>query len=650
MNYFLLICFIYYRSTANIVNAAHKVISSGASSQSKNIRQKMNPNRGAGSTPRIVACADGKAEGMSLCYSKKCSDVFMGVILRNPTNSSSCFLEANFVVKSIQKKLDSGEYTPETSTAVLYRTNAQSRLLEEACVNNNLPYVILGKATSFYKRREIKDCLCFLRWLYNGRDKGSMIRAFQTPSRGLGDKAIEQFDQYCSSVEQAEPNIGMPKLTALDVLLSFTSPEEDWMPTRKDAIATRPLKLFTEFAEQMHSLRDMAYAEPVETTLAHVIDGFGLISHLDKTSDSKAEFEERQRNVQELQQATRKYTKDGPCLQAGPSEAGKSPLGEFLDDVALVTETANEADEEDGKPKNKRFVVSLMTIHASKGMEFDGVFVVGNEDKNFPSSQAIQAGKGSVALEEECRLCYVAMTRAKSELFLTWRKEVAEFASNAATGFRYVKRDRSRFLDALVKKKEGSETAEASKRDGANGSIPSNDVPQRRKGQPSRSYSSTALSPPPRQRQPSSSTSAPRASSTFSAINGRSGPGRSSAASPHSTHLPRPQREFPRDPPKPDNNHLVSRFTQRNEHEVAAAPRQVQRKKKAPPARQVAASTMDSTWFYPVGSKVIHKKHGRGLVLNPPPPSDKMLVRVKFEDGQSHDVPAQGDELRPDLF
>ena len=575
--------------------------------------------------------------------------------------------------------LASGHYTPSSSVAILYRTNAQSRLLEEACVNNNLPYVILGKATSFYKRREVKDCLCFLRWLYNGRDKGSMIRAFQTPSRGLGEKGIQQFEEYCTLMDEAYAKAGRARPTQLDILFSLPYPEEEGMPIRKDMIATRPLKLFTEFARQMEGLRERAYSEPVEKVLAAVINEFGLMAHFDKTSDSKAEFEERQSNVQELQQATRRYTDDGPCLQDKIStnednnalDLGsiKSPLGAFLDDVALVTETASERDDNGGS-KQDRFVVSLMTIHASKGMEYDGVFVVGNEDDNFPSSQAIQAGKGSVELAEECRLCYVAMTRAKSDLFMTWRREAAVFTPNTDSGFRFVKRNRSRFLDALVAKKKNAEKAsssEGSPNMARNGSLPyMDDGGGTRKNGLVSPGQKTANNSDARLRQ-SKGPGASRSYSNGASTNYQERLNRVvSSSSPAVTRRPAPKPSNPNQSPSPTapRQRSVATTTTSSRGTTLDAPPppsrplsrsapSVANPQRQPPKRKKAAATMDSTWFYPVGSSVVHTRHGRGLVLNPPPSSSDdasaMLVRVKFEDGSTLDISAQGDDLRPDF-
>ncbi len=278
--------------------------------------------------------------------------------------------------------------------AFIYRTNAQSRALEEACVKIGQPYVIFGSATSFYKRQEVKDCLCFLRWLYNGRDKDSMLRATTTPKRGIGGTAIAEFERYCDVVEnffiESYPN--SPRPTPLDVLFllsadtSWCSHEIEMCPPPSSVLSKRPIKLFQDFSRQMIRIRDNARESTVEQVLSSLVVDLDLIPHLDKISKSKEEFEERQANVNELRQASRRYDADGACLPfVSSKEVGDisgSPLENFLDDVALVTEMADSSQEADG-----RFVVNLMTIHASKGMEFDSVFFVGLEDGTIPTQQ-----------------------------------------------------------------------------------------------------------------------------------------------------------------------------------------------------------------------------------------------------------------------
>jgi DNA helicase-2/ATP-dependent DNA helicase PcrA len=296
---------------------------------------------------------------------------------------------ADYVIKTIKDRLLSRDFKPDTSVALIYRTNAQSRALEEACVKENLPYVIFGSATSFYKRQEVKDCLCFLRWLKNGRDRSAMLRAIVTPKRGIGETAIREFEEYCEYVD-SQWEAATPGPNPFDVLMSLSGPTDFDDKIEFDPagyLSTRPRKLFKEFSSQMRQIRDIAWIQPLEQVLSLIVSEFELLPHLDKISKSKAEFEERKANVEELRQAAGRYTKSGPCLVVAvggdDDDFKQSPLGAFLDDVALVADMSDNTE----NSKENRFVVNLMTIHASKGMEFDVVFVVGNEDGTLPTSQ-----------------------------------------------------------------------------------------------------------------------------------------------------------------------------------------------------------------------------------------------------------------------
>jgi DNA helicase II / ATP-dependent DNA helicase PcrA len=382
----------YYRSTSNIVKAAQKVIStSDGQSGADKLRQEMIPKRAAGPSPRIVACTDGKTEGAHACQPIHCR-----MISASHLFALFFIVLAQFVVNWVNKQLANGSYGKDHSVAFIYRTNAQSRELEEACVQQNLPYVIFGSATSFYKRQEIKDCLCYLRWLYNGRDRTSMLRAVETPKRGIGDTAIREFDEYCALVDQLweEQYPDSPRPSPLQVLFHLSGDDSGLtvpnaqFPPPTIALSTRPLRLLTEFSRQLASLRIFAKTATVEQLLNQVVESMMLIPHLDKISKSKAEFDERQAIVQELLQATSRYNAAGPCLPdamiaTGDAEFTQPPLGTFLDDVALITDMADSNDES----SEDRFVVNLMTIHASKGMEFDTVFFVGVEDGTLPTSQ-----------------------------------------------------------------------------------------------------------------------------------------------------------------------------------------------------------------------------------------------------------------------
>lgn len=177
------------------------------------------------------------------------------------------------------------------------------------------PYVIFGSATSFYKRQEVKDCLCFLRWLYNGRDKDAMLRAITTPKRGIGGTAIAEFQRYCDVVGNffIDNYPTSPSPTPLDVLFLLSAdtawcPHEISMcPPPSSVLSTRPLRLFQDFSRQMIHIRDKARESTVEQVLSSLVVDLNIFPHLDKISKSKEEFEERQANVNELRQVRLKF-------------------------------------------------------------------------------------------------------------------------------------------------------------------------------------------------------------------------------------------------------------------------------------------------------------------------------------------------------
>ena len=303
-------------------------------------------------------------------------------------------------MKHIQTQLSSGTYSPKRTLAFIYRTNAQSRLIEEACVRFNLPYVIYGSFNSFYNRQEVKDCLCFLRWIHNGYDRVAMLRAIETPKRGLGDTAVREFDEYCDIVakfwDENYPSETRPN--ALNILFSLSG-DYSWcpiptvqFPPPQDTISSRPQKIFRDFSKDMVQLSRLGSQRTVSQALLDVLDLFVLRPHFDKISKTKDEYEERLLNVDELMKAALRYENDGPCMVMKAStivptefdEAVQSPLGTFLDDISLVTDLANSSADIAGE---ERLVANLMTIHSSKGMEFDTVFFVGVEDGTIPSGQ-----------------------------------------------------------------------------------------------------------------------------------------------------------------------------------------------------------------------------------------------------------------------
>ncbi|KAL7578214.1 hypothetical protein ACA910_012639 [Epithemia clementina (nom. ined.)] len=665
-----------YRSTSNIVKAAQKVINAG-----DGIRQNMIPQREAGDMPRIISCADGKDE-------------------------------ANFVIGAIKKAVKSGNYTDEHEVAVLYRTNAQSRELEEACVEHNLPYVLYGSA-AFYQRKEVKDCLCFLRWLTNGRDRGAMERAMKTPPRGIGDAAIKEFDQYCQDVtnyyQTNFPN--EPRPTMLDVLFAIS--DDTWLkegsPLAMNSIATRSRKALHYFSKQMCDIYNFAQKQPVQKLIAHVVDTLDLFRYLKKESSTESEFEERKSHVQELQQASERYNGDGPSLgsnfdrdQADQNfeELALSPLSTFLEGVSLVDDLATASQE---KKAQQRFVACLMTVHASKGMEFDTVYIVGNEENTFPTAKATKDDYSGVLLEEERRLCYVAMTRAKSELIMTWRKEVTIFRSE---GMRKVKSERSRFLNCLLQPSKKHNGARHYSNDSKAKSPNTNNVYSTSKSKSfgkTRNGASSTRSKSPESLGPSTTSVYSKTSALENTMNGaanhrtlsseshRFGRDRHFTASVYSAANPQTPPSYG---PKKQGASFANR--KYSSGSFSAEPRQVPNTKVSEPRSRSknvagtrtastqrlynpsmtnnfgnsksissqsstaptpqandAASTkknvIDSNWFYPVGTSVVHKTFGRGIVLRAPQPTKEidMPLLVEFPSGDQRIFSARGSDVSP---
>lgn len=395
---------------------------------------------------------------------------------------------------------------------------------------------------------------------------------------------------------------------------------------------------------QMGTLRQRAYSESVSDLISSIIETLGIENHLNAISKSNDEFADRWSNVQELRQAAERYTKGGAALSTPEQEDAvedleEAPLLKFLDDVALVTEMAKEDDD----PSKKVIKANLMTIHASKGSEFDVVFLVGNEDGTFPTNRAIQEGEGSVALDEERRLCYVAMTRAKNNLIMTWRREVSFFQGDS---FRTGDRERSRFLDVLVAKKPkaGGTTQVAAARsnpemrfrDGMRSPAAKPSPPRPREGA-KRDFSSPARRP--------QTTARPLTRRNLDLSNLNSEVSRvarkSVGVGGELKAILGPKPPIPQKRPNVRSQRSVAP-TQ------SGPPRPRPRVVKKVVAKKPEKEP-DSTWFFPVGSSVVHLQHGAGTVLPPPPnsPEGEMMVRVKFQAGKQVDLPAMGKDLFP---
>ncbi len=601
---------------------------------------------------------------------------------------------ASFVAKTILDMEQAGDLTVDSTVAIIYRTNAQSRALEEACVAQNVRYLVRGSAGTFYSRAEVKDCLCFLKWLYNGRDRSALLRAIKTPSRGIGEVSLNEFASYCENVEKFvdEQRPGVPIPTPLETLMSLSSLERignsnNFHLPPNDFMSKRTINRLLPFANQMNSIHQKAQIQTVSELLTSIISTLDLKSHFDSISKTNDEFADRWGNVMELINAAERYNEDGPCLSSTKMDENNEgfeeivgadcPLGKFLDDVSLLTDIDVEGSAESS---SKRLVANLMTIHASKGMEFDAVFLVGNEEGSFPTQRSIMEGEGSIELEEERRLCYVAMTRAKTHLILTWRREVMTFFGQ---GFKFSNPDRSRFLDALVSKKKRVSTQKASKK--------SHIPPSKLKQTPSAFINS--------QRQLNSRPSVSRQSHPISS-NEKTYQQFDNQRSRFNTKMNRPSsnnytsrnsqyKSTPTTKRKTLEKSSEHFFDQDDEFKSGRnksmdyngyrKPRSVSSQEGIPARRGTRSSThtrmtmnsrdgsinqrsksygvpdnmrlkttlqqsapkdvpsIDSTAFYPVGTTVIHPAHGKGTVITPTGGDSK--VSVQFDEGIQLNLP-----------
>jgi len=299
--------------------------------------------------------------------------------------------EAGYVVERI-KRLHELEGRPFNEFAVLYRTNAQSRALEERLMKGATPYRVFS-GLKFYQRMEIKDILAYLRVLYNPADQVSFARVLGVPKRGLGDSALEKILEYAD--EQ-----GMP---VLDAIL-----EAEYIPD----LPTRAKKPLVGFAHMMQSLIAYSKEASVSDLVEAILNKTGYKAILQ--ADNTPEAETRLENLLEFLSVTAEY--DAKAAQAaqnalndGVDEEEAVPgLSGFLEQVSLVADIDDLDQAEEA--------VALMTMHSAKGLEFPVVFVVGMEEGIFPSSRSLM---DPIALEEERRLCYVAITRAREKLYLS---------------------------------------------------------------------------------------------------------------------------------------------------------------------------------------------------------------------------------------
>ncbi|MEQ1949052.1 MAG: UvrD-helicase domain-containing protein [Bryobacteraceae bacterium] len=290
--------------------------------------------------------------------------------------------EALWIADTVENRLTRN---PAERIAVLYRTNSQSRPIEEALRRYGRKYVVVG-GFSFYQRAEVKDILAYLKVLISPADSISLLRIINTPARGIGRTTLEQVEQFAL-------HNSLPLWSALDQML-----EQKLFSGRAEAA-------LAAFHRMMSELRADLDALPVSSTISNLLDRTGYRKMLEEEGTEDART--RMANLDELLNAA-----------ADAAERGESAR-EFLDHAALVAD-ADSADE--------RAPVSLLTMHNAKGLEFPVVFVAGLEEGLFPHSRSLDS---EAAMEEERRLCYVGMTRAEKKLYLSWARYRRRFGGGA---------------------------------------------------------------------------------------------------------------------------------------------------------------------------------------------------------------------------
>ena len=333
-----------YRSTGNILNAANSVIANNRGRKEKSLWTE-----------------NGEGELIRL------------------RQFDTAFDEADFIGEDIKNAVrQGGSYN---DSAVLYRTNAQSRLLEEKFIAMNIPYKIVG-GVNFYARREIKDLLAYLKTIDNGRDDVAVRRIINVPKRGIGLTTINRIQESAT-----ERGIGFYEALLAPELIAGVGRSA----TKLDSFAAL-IEYFKTLAEEMN----------ITDLLQEVIEKTGYIESLE--NEDKEEAKTRKENIDEL------ISKAATYEESCQDKDEKATLSGFLEEVALVADI-------DSLDEDQEYVV-LMTLHSAKGLEFPRVYLAGMEDGLFPGYMSINAGDRE-ELEEERRLCYVGITRAEQELTLT---------------------------------------------------------------------------------------------------------------------------------------------------------------------------------------------------------------------------------------
>ena len=289
--------------------------------------------------------------------------------------------EAAFIARTIRTMVEDGRYK-YGDFALLYRINAQSRVLEQHMVAMGIPYRIIG-GLKFFMRKEVKDIIAYLRLIYNPADSVSLRRIINVPTRGIGGSSVEKV-------------ISTALINNISIYEQLLKPEEC-------GLTQRAQKAISEFTQMITSWRLRAE----ELSISDLIEAIIIESGYEKSlTENEASIQEKTRleNIKELKSVADEFVRDAIDTETNPT------IELFLENVSLMSEAENTGEDLEG--------ITLMTLHAAKGLEFPVVFLTGLEDNIFPISRAL-FGATMHELEEERRLCYVGMTRAKEQLFLT---------------------------------------------------------------------------------------------------------------------------------------------------------------------------------------------------------------------------------------
>ncbi|MDX1995873.1 MAG: 3'-5' exonuclease [bacterium] len=298
--------------------------------------------------------------------------------------------EARYIVEKIDELCRKKKYT-YNDFAIMYRTNAQSQALESACVKEGIPYTLIG-GVGFYKRREIKDLLAYLRLINSASDKISFARIINVPRRGIGDKSLGEFQSWASRDS-----------------LTYDAALEKLIKGEASPIAARTARLFADFGLLLQGWRALMYEGKLLEMFDRLTADLGYHLYLREISNTEEETTDREENVDRLR-----------ALIADADSKGM-PLTEFLEEQSLVADVDALAEGSDA--------VTLLTLHAAKGLEFPVVFLAGLEEGLLPHSRSFDDPEG---MAEERRLMYVGVTRAKDRLFLTYAFKRTLFGSQNA--------------------------------------------------------------------------------------------------------------------------------------------------------------------------------------------------------------------------